>query len=199
MLAFGDTIWERKGVAMKRYHSPVVCRSHIYAPELKAWKIQLTRGKYALVDEEDFDKVKDGSWYAHPAGNGVYARWDDYSSGSRKRVYLHRLLLGFPKGAQIDHANCDTLDNRKSNLRLATKMLNSRNKAKPKFVGGSSSRYKGVSFDKKCQKWHAYIEVDGKRRHLGRFVDEHDAGKAYNEAAKQFFGEFAFLNEIETT
>ena len=182
---------------MKRYHSPVVTRSHIYLPELNAWKIQLTKGKYALVDEDDFDKVKDIPWHAHEVQYSTYARWDKQSNHVREKVYLHRFLLDAQKDVQIDHANYDTLDNRRANLRLANKMLNMRNRRKVKRGGISSSEYKGTSLVKATGKWHSYIHVNKKRINLGYFENEIDAAEAYNAAALEHFGEFALLNEIE--
>jgi hypothetical protein len=194
MLVVRDRVARKEGIMPNQYSSTP--RNHIYLPELKAWKLQLTQGKYALVDEDDFEAVSKHKWYAHPAGQGVYARRDIHSTTGKQRVYLHREILDAPKDAQIDHANYNTLDNRKSNLRLANKMLNMRNRRKVKRHGESSSEYKGVSLVKNTGKWHSYIHVNKRRVTLGYFENELDAARAYNQAAKKWFGEFALLNEI---
>jgi len=106
---------------------------------------------------------------------------------------MHRLITDATPANQVDHINMDTLDNRRCNLRVANKALNMRNRRKPNRKGGSSSQYKGVSRTKQG-KWHAYINVDGKRHNLGYFVDEKEAAAVYDKAALRFFGEYARLN-----
>ncbi len=100
-----------------------------------------------------------------------------------------------PRGLDIDHINRNKMDCRRANLRVATRKQNLRNSG-PK--GGN--KYKGVSSAPRLanhkKKWTAKIRVDSKTVHLGYFVDEDSAARAYNEAAKQFHGEFAWLNPI---
>jgi hypothetical protein len=100
--------------------------------------------------------------------------------------------MNAPKGILVDHQNSNPLDNRRSNLRLATHLQNSHNRKKTKIK--TTSKYLGVSFDKYRKKWHVRILHMGKRINLGRFADEDEAGRAYDAAAKKYFGEFARLN-----
>jgi hypothetical protein len=93
---------------------------------------------------------------------------------------------------RVDHRNRNTLDNRRVNLRLATYTQDHGNSKKQKL--NTSSKYKGVSWDASTQKWRAQITVEGKPRHLGLFVDERDAGRTYDDAARDYFGEFARVN-----
>ena len=106
---------------------------------------------------------------------------------------MHRLIMGAQPGQLIDHKNRKGLDNQRGNLRFCTR---SQNQANAKKRAGSS-RYKGVTWDKHWDKWRAMIGVRSKRFHLGYFDDEDDAGRAYNRAATEYFGEFARPNVIE--
>jgi hypothetical protein len=96
-------------------------------------------------------------------------------------------------GKQIDHINGDKLDNRKANLRVCT---NGQNHMNIKKYAGKTSKYKGVWWNKERGKWQTDIKLDKKKRYVGRFEDENEAGLAYNAAAIALFGEFALLNEV---
>lgn len=101
-----------------------------------------------------------------------------------------------PQGLVIDHINGNRLDNRKKNLRFVTMQQNCFNSAK-KRAGRTSSRYKGVHHRKERNKWVAYISIKRKKTFLGSFNTEIEAARAYNEAAKREYGEYARLNNIE--
>jgi hypothetical protein len=112
---------------------------------------------------------------------------------------MHREIMGAASGQIVDHANGITLDNRKSNLRVASARDNSNNVTSSK--NQKNGGYKGVCWHKRAGKWEAYIssgEVkdNGKRRrvYLGLFVDPIEAALAYDAEAKRVFGEFAALN-----
>ena len=92
----------------------------------------------------------------------------------------------------VDHINGNGLDNRKANLRLATGTQNGYNRRKTRKR--TWSKYKGVTFDKRRKKWEGKIVINGRKQHLGSFTNELDAGRAYDEAAKKYHGEFALLN-----
>ena len=96
--------------------------------------------------------------------------------------------LEFPEGMEVDHINGNSLDNRKSNLRICTHKENVRNQ---KLSAANTSGYRGVSWNKASKKWEAYIKVNQKRIYLGKFVDILDAARAYAKKAKECFGEFA--------
>ena len=101
--------------------------------------------------------------------------------------------LQFKDGKEIDHVNGDGLDNRRCNLRIATRSQNQMNR-KPKR--GASSRYKGVFWSDDHKKWQSAAQLNKERYHLGFYNGEEEAAKAYNVFAAQHFGEYARLNEV---
>ena len=105
---------------------------------------------------------------------------------------MHRLVLLARHATLVDHINRDKLDNRRENLRYATQSQQNANKEK--FHG--RSRFKGVHRRWDGRKWVAQIKVHNRRLSLGCFVDEEDAARAYNRAAREYFGEYACLNDV---
>jgi hypothetical protein len=161
---------------------------------IKMKKIKLTQGKFALVDDADFDWLNQWNWYAqkHQYGNFRAMR----SRGSRKNhqvLYMHRVIMDAPKGIDVDHRNLNTLDNQRDNLRLATRSQNLQNTRKRP---NKSSKYKGVSWHNIGKKWQARIAINKKALYLGLFESEMDAAKEYNACATKYFGEFARINNV---
>lgn len=150
-------------------------------------EIQLSRGKVALVDTEIINRLKVHRWAAWYSGNRWYAK--TRIDGSE--ILMHRFILNVPEGKQVDHINGDGLDNRRCNLRICVPSQNMMNQTN--FRGGTS-KFKGVSWYKAGEKWRAYINKDGRQISLGYFEDEKQAARAYDEAAAELFGEFAYLN-----
>ena len=103
---------------------------------------------------------------------------------------MHRQILNVPEGLEIDHKNHNMLDNRKYNIRTCSKAENQHNRKTQKH----SSKYKGVSWHKERRKWRTRICNNGKEFSLGLFDSEIEAAKAYDQKAKELFGEFAYLN-----
>ncbi len=155
-------------------------------------KIPLGEGKYALVDQQDFYWVNNFHWCINGRGEQFYAVRNILTKhGKTKLVRLHREIMKPPAGLLVDHHNCDTLDNRRENLRLATPAQNMQNRRKRK---NTSSQFIGVSFHKNSKVWVVQIVHNGKHIWLGRFDSEIEAAKAYDEAARKYHGEFARLN-----
>jgi len=142
--------------------------------------VPTTKGNFAKVDNEDFDRVKGICWRQH---NG-YAH--NYTIGS-----MHRFIVNCPDELFVDHINHDRLDNRRSNLRLATHKQNTYNK---KPMVGATSRFLGVCWDKSKNKWLAQIGFNNDNIYLGLFSVEEEAARAYDKKALELFGEFANLN-----
>lgn len=165
--------------------------------------IPLNQGYVALVDDADSD-LSNFSWYVNKGQNRpvVYATRvvppKRNKSESMHRVILQRILGRSLKPEELtDHINSDGLDNRRSNLRLASSSQNHYNRRKLGLLKGSptSSQYKGVRWESDRQKWRVDIRINGKKKYLGRFVSEIDAALAYNSAAMAAFGEYARLND----
>ena len=156
-------------------------------------KIPLTQGKFALVDDEDYERLVVDRWFAHKDGRNFYAcrNGRDEESGKRTYMLMHRQILSVPHGIETDHISGDGLDNRKSNLRKCSKTQNVHNAT---IRLDNSSGYKGVSRATKSKKWQAQIRVDGKLIHLGLFTCLIKAAKIYDTAARKYFGEFARTN-----
>ncbi len=150
-------------------------------------QLPLTQGKYALVDDADYDLLSRWDWYAWWSGSVWYAR----RSHKGKKLYLHREILKAGKDDVTDHVNHDGLDNRRCNIRVCTQLQNARNKPPRK---NQSSKYKGVYWHKLAAKWTAQIAPSRCRKHLGVFEKEIDAAVAYDKAAEKYYGEFACLN-----
>jgi AP2 domain/HNH endonuclease len=148
-------------------------------------QIPLSQGKFAIVDDADFEQLSQHKWNAQRNGHTFYA----FRTGKRT-IYLHRQLMGALPGQQVDHRDTDGLNNQRDNLRLCSAGENRRNMRKTR----GSSKFKGVSWDKVKAKWTAIIYRDYKKHPLGRFDNEEDAARAYDAKAKELFGEFARLN-----
>ena len=153
--------------------------------------IELTQGQVTLVDTEDYERAAAHSWSAHwdPKARQFNARGAIKVAGKFKGITLHRFLMDAPKGIEVDHANGDTLDNRrKTNLRFATHAQNCKNRRKK---SDNTSGAKGVHWNKELRKWRARIMADGKRVLIGDFADLEAARAAYNRRATELHGAFA--------
>lgn len=153
--------------------------------------IPLTRGLFATVDDEDYDALSRYRWYAHrcPNQDYFYARCGLPYNGGTKQVLMHRMILGLtdPR-VGVDHINRNTLDNRRCNLRLASKSENGGNTLKR---SDNKSGFKGVSWHRAAQKWIAQTQKNGNRIYLGLYDTPEQAYEAYCKAAPQVHGEFA--------
>ena len=156
-------------------------------------KIPLTQGKFALVDEADARFIINKKWYAARSRYTYYAyRGTRTEAGGRATMLMHRLILGLKKGEQADHINGNGLDNRRCNLRKCTRAENMRNWHK---VWGSS-KYKGVAWYKAYNKWEVRIKTERREVHLGYYENEKEAAKIYNEAVREWYGQFAKTNPL---
>jgi HNH endonuclease len=150
-------------------------------------EILLSSGKSATVDAADLHVIAGFVWHENTKGYAVAYKG---AAATRKAIYMHALIAG--KGC--DHRDLNKLNNRISNLRPATASQNSANKEKCK--GTFSSKFKGVCWYKAYSKWKAYLHCKPLKLHLGYFVDEIEAARAYNTAALKNFGPFARFNKL---
>jgi hypothetical protein len=167
-------------------------RQAVYDEKLDCYRIPLANGDDALVDKEDVDLLMCCGWSQSRKGYAVSA------------TIMHRLIVRAKPGEAVDHINGNPLDNRKANLRICSASDNAKNRGKHKWMRSETchSQFKGVSrekhqyktFRKPQRQWTAHIRVGGTLKLLGRFVNEEDAARAYDAAARDHFGEFARTN-----
>jgi len=145
--------------------------------------IELTKGKSAIVDDEDYEWLSRKKWHA------IKVRHNWYAVGKikKKHVYMHRFIMKTPPTLTTDHKNRNGLDNRKENLRNATNAQNNANK--PVRSSKKTSRYKGVHYEKRYHIWFASCA-----RKQKCCKSEVDAALAYNSMATEKYGEFSYLN-----
>ena len=144
--------------------------------------------KFALVDDEDFERLSSYRWFYSKNG---YARRNNFDGKFHKTIMMHRDVLDYGGNLWIDHINRDKLDNRKENLRIASANQNSYNSPAHK---NNRVGIKGVSIKKTG--YYVRMSVNGKSVYLGTFKDLVSASRAYDDAAKSEHGEFAILNNL---
>ena len=127
-------------------------------------KIKLTKGKYAIVDDDMFEYLNQWKWYLEI--NGYAVRKPNI------KIYMHRLINKTPDGFKTDHINRCRLDNRKNNLRSVTDSVSAINTS---LYKNNITGYKGVHFDKSRGNWMVYINKLKKRYYLGRYLNFNEA------------------------
>ena len=158
-------------------------------------EIQLSQGKVAIVDDEDYDYLIHKRWHCNLMNGKYYSRSYQLINDRYSIISMHRFIMKPAKGVFVDHINGDGLDNRKCNLRLCSIAENNCNRLKNK---NNTSGYKGVIWHKMANKWQAYIKYQNKKIYIGLFYNIEDAAIAYNRAALKYHGNFANLNQIDT-
>ena len=154
-------------------------------------RVKLLPDKYAKVEARDFHEVSQHIWWVKD-NDGTFKAVRFLPGGNcGLPVYMHRQIMEAKKGEIIDHSDRDGLNNLRSNLRAATKSQNNMNRSGQR---GTSSKYKGVSWFRATKDWRAMIHIEGKCHFLGHFESEIEAAKAYDEAARKYHGDFAYLN-----
>lgn len=152
--------------------------------------IPLSRGLVTTIDDEDFGLVGQNKWYAITDRNGKsYAvRNVKRADGTSRLLYLHKVICPSPPGMDTDHSDGDSLNNRRSNLRVATRaqnLANGKHRA-------SKSGYRGVQ--RNGNRWNARVTFNGKHKHIGSFATPEAAARAFDAANIAIRGEFAQLN-----
>lgn len=151
--------------------------------------VPLTQGKHAIIDCADAEKILPFRWH-FAKGYAKRYRLAHEMPGSQK-IRMHREILVTEPGREVDHINRDGLDNRRCNLREASRSQNITNRA---LLSRNTSGFRGVSWFKPHGLWRARIKVNGSEKDLGYFKDINDAARAYDDAARKYHGDFANLN-----
>lgn len=132
-----------------------------------------------LIDDDDYERVKKYEWYLS-RGHNIQ---------NKDGITIGRFILNYSGPLEVDHKDRNIKNNQKENLRLATRQQQLANRWP---IG--NNRYKGVSYDKNKRVYRAHICVNYRVKHIGCFKSERRAAIAYNKAAKEIWGEFAYLN-----
>ena len=159
-------------------------------------RIPLTQGKFAIVDDADFEWLNQHKWHYH-LSNGDRTGYAMRGISRGSKILMHRVIAKTPLGMETDHINGIGIDNRRCNLRICTAAQNQHNYRKPKH--GRSSKYKGVTYrkDRHARPWQAQIHLRGRRVWLGCYATEKQAALAYDEAAREHYDIFAKPNFAE--
>lgn len=151
----------------------------------------LTKGYTAMVDADMYPILSRRKWSVQLNGPRAYAVRSDGPFGKQKHIYMHHQVLPLKDGFTVDHVNSNTpflvLDERRINLRYATKLQQQFNRRK---TNSGSSKHKGVYLKMGRRKWVANIKINGKTKYLGSFASQEDAGRAYDAAAEKLHGDF---------
>jgi hypothetical protein len=152
------------------------------------YEMELTLGKFTVIDKADYELVKNYRWCYQNQGYVIAGTGE-----GAKTIMLHRLLLGLkdPK-LQGDHIDGNGLNNRRSNIRIATPVQNHQNRA-----GSSLTRYKGVYANLVRGGGVEYIVIlyiNGEQVKIGTYSTAEEAARAYDKKAREIYGEFAWLN-----
>lgn len=152
------------------------------------------RGELVTVDWGDYLVLRNFKWRSHERGYIRTSIRIDHEDGSYgyQVLSVHRLVMGARPGQLVDHIDGNPFNNCRSNLRIATSAQNVWNSRCRK---NSKSKYKGLTWVAKRKNWRVRIRANGELIELGCFRDRDAAVKAYNEAAKKYHGEFAWLNK----
>lgn len=182
------------GVGSTPAHGPRLWRSS----DMSTVRVPIHSRKFpnlfALVDEEDAELVLQYRWnvtFTHRGTESEIAYARARVSKPDRWIFLHRLIMGDPKGFQVDHENGDGLDCRRDNLRKCLVTGNNQNRRGKR---GTRSRFCGVFFRTNSNRWQAQIAANKRKIHLGTFDSEEEAARAYDRAARTFHGRFAAVN-----
>lgn len=158
--------------------------------------IELTQGQVAIVDDEDYEWLSQWKWYAHWERVRFCARRNQRVGDKRVVIRMSRAIMNAPDDLEVDHESGIALDNRRINLRVCVHQQNACNQRKQ--ARKTSSRFKGVYWNKQAARWQARVGKNGKTYTIGLFFSEEEAALAYNKAAIQFHGEFARPNMVNS-
>lgn len=140
-----------------------------------------------LVDDENYDLLKTFNWTIRSPKPGNYRIITKLNG---KEITIANMVMQ-TENIMYDHIDRNQFNNQKKNLRIVTYKQNAWNS---NMLVNNTSGYKGVCWNKRDKVWQAAIKTDGKIKYLGSFKDPIKAAKAYDKAAKEYHGEYGFLN-----
>lgn len=184
------TSWQfRKAVSCGCYKANKDRKYNTYEKHGVCTLIFDSKGNYTIVDTELLPTLKKYYWFQESTG-GYFV---SVTNTKGKRIRLHNFVYGnIPDGYEVDHKNRKKYDNRRRNLRLATRAENNINRG---LNSSNTSGYVGVSYMKSRGKYRAYITVNSKQISLGLYDTPEEAYQARLEAEQKYFGEFSSLSE----
>jgi len=153
--------------------------------------IPLTKGETAIIDASDVDIVSGWNWSTWAIAGIANKYAVRVSSNPKKTILMHRAIMSAMHGMEVDHVNGNGLDNRKCNLRIATRSQNAMNS---RIAKNNKSGIKGVYWNKKREKWIAKITCERREIYLGEYKKIDDAAEAYKNASAKFHAEFGRTN-----
>lgn len=146
--------------------------------------VATTKGKWVVVDEEDYERVMQWKW----SFSQGYCVRSEMENGQKSTIKLHRFIMGAPSGIDVDHISMEKWDNRKPNLRFATRAQNGWNRG---LSSRNKSGHKGIHFCKKRGKWVVQIKANRRTVFSKRFASLEEAQRAHSEGVAKYHGEFA--------
>lgn len=155
--------------------------------------IELSQGRVAIVDDEDFEWLSKWKWHywRQKHSKTGYAHRNEGRRPNRQIVRMHVAIMKRHKrwqhNRQVDHTNTCGCDNRKVNLRLATPSSQGANRKRQR---NNTSGVTGVQWREDMQKWEARIKLNKKVRHLGLFEKKRDAIKRRQQAEAEHFKKY---------
>ena len=171
-------------------YPPGVRSSVLSSGSRTPWRfIPLTQGKYAIVDFEDYKRLKRYKWCAVRDKGTFYAIRTDRTNGKKRTIRMHREIMKVMQGFQIDHLNGNGLDNRKLNLRICTNAQNQWNRHPLPSIGG-------IWWDKKRKRFRIRMMSNGKRKYLGQYKEKSEAIRTYQKAVKERQRNYIEVNEL---
>lgn len=156
-------------------------------------------GHVAIIDADDWDAIAPYTWRVANYRGTFYAMTSIRQSDGRVlAVGMHRIICAAPDGSQVDHIDRNPLNNRRANLRVCTAAQNVMNVP---YRAHAEIKYKGVTRrkDRRSGRYRACIRVNDKPIHIGYYDTPEDAARAYDDAARLHFGEFAWINFPDET
>jgi hypothetical protein len=153
---------------------------------MRARRIKLTQGYFAVVDGVWYEKLSIYKWQAVVCGKNIYAVRSVYLNGTQTQIRMHRQIISAKEGEIVDHADRDGLNNRTNNLRIAT---NGQNRANALYTKNLKHGYRGIF--KSGKKWASHIKANGKRYYLGSFETKPEAHAAFVACHRVLHGEFS--------